>query len=214
MAFAAPTSNRFRDDRRHPACATVPSVPCFPAGPLRPTIRCGRGDASGFGHCFPSFQRDTSVNNERARRGPPASSTATAAPIAISFHGMSCSAPLTTLGGRGRWRRLCFATLDRVRPMIGPTDSAGLQIGFLPLPASSLLAMPSSPLGLVRLKPVQPRRNGCGQRFSPVGQADIPREAKSPSFAVLRMRSGPRFAADAGPVLARLLSAAPRGPHG
>jgi hypothetical protein len=90
--------------------------------------------------------------------------------------------------------------------------SYGISRVALPLACSALaLALSARALPFPRLcaalSPTRSASNGCGQRISPVGEADIPRETNSPPFAVLRMRSGPLVqAARAG-----LFCAAPKG---
>jgi hypothetical protein len=56
----------------------------------------------------------------------------------------------------------------------------------------------ASPRLCAALSPTRSASNGYGQRISPVGEADIPREANSPPFAVLRMRCGPSGAGRPG----------------
>jgi hypothetical protein len=53
-------------------------------------------------------------------------------------------------------------------------------------------------LGHLRLKPADPRRNGCAWRFSPSASGRIPREAKSPPSAVLRSSLRPARALAGG----------------
>jgi hypothetical protein len=107
-----------------------------------------------------------------------------------------------TTGARRRWTRLA-------------SEQLSLALGFplachRPHPRLSSVLRPRmscGPSAICSFKPGEPRRNGCERRFPLRPDGRIPRAAKSPPSAVLRLTLQP---ARSSRVLVRIVSPSPR----